>query len=226
MRFLLAAASSLYVLSFPLFLITTPIGIAAGLGALYSYGFEKYGVSQATGLSKGELARVAGALIHYFRSDVEPLSIEVMRDGRALPLFNEREVAHLRDVKGLLQLSNRIQLLSLAYLLLYVVISWLVRRGAALFSLARVTFQGSLFTLALLTFFAFLTLLDFPALFLQFHLLSFSNQLWILDPSTDYLIRMFPEGFFLDAALLVAGLSALMASALGGLSWAYLRGRS
>jgi len=32
-------------------------------------------------------------------------------------------------------------------------------------------------------------------------MVSFSNDLWILDPSKDYLIMMFPQEFFNDAAL-------------------------
>jgi integral membrane protein (TIGR01906 family) len=46
-------------------------------------------------------------------------------------------------------------------------------------------------------------LIDFDGLFLLFHYISFSNNLWILDPSKDYLIMMFPEGFFNDAAILI-----------------------
>ena len=42
---------------------------------------------------------------------------------------------------------------------------------------------------------------DFSDLFIQFHLLSFSNDLWLLDPRTDNLIRLFPQEFFLDAAM-------------------------
>ena len=50
------------------------------------------------------------------------------------------------------------------------------------------------------------SLLGFDRLFLYFHLVSFSNDLWILDPSRDYLIAMFPQGFFFDATMLIAGL--------------------
>ncbi|MDD2471668.1 MAG: DUF1461 domain-containing protein, partial [Dehalococcoidales bacterium] len=39
-------------------------------------------------------------------------------------------------------------------------------------------------------------------------LISFSNDLWLLDPAKDYLIMMFPQGFWADAALLVAALTA------------------
>jgi len=64
-------------------------------------------------------------------------------------------------------------------------------------------------------------LIDFEGLFLTFHLTSFSNDLWMLDPSKDYLIMMFPERFFFDAALFLVGSTAVEALILGGGTWAY-----
>ena len=40
--------------------------------------------------------------------------------------------------------------------------------------------------------------------FLMFHLISFSNDLWQLDPSRHYLIAMFPQNFFFDATVAIA----------------------
>lgn len=40
---------------------------------------------------------------------------------------------------------------------------------------------------------------DFTAWWTRFHLLTFVNDLWLLDPEKDWLIRMFPEQFFYDA---------------------------
>jgi hypothetical protein len=38
----------------------------------------------------------------------------------------------------------------------------------------------------------------------------------MLDPRTDYLIMLYPEGFWLDATLRIAMLSAVEALVLGG----------
>ena len=46
-------------------------------------------------------------------------------------------------------------------------------------------------------------MIDFNSIFYFFHIMSFSNDLWLLDPATDYLIMMFPEGFFFDSAILM-----------------------
>lgn len=42
---------------------------------------------------------------------------------------------------------------------------------------------------------------DFSKYFVVFHKIFFSNDLWILDPSTDMLINIVPEPFFMDTAL-------------------------
>ena len=49
----------------------------------------------------------------------------------------------------------------------------------------------------------------FEQLFLLFHRLSFANDLWILNPYTDYLLILFPGPFWFDATMRVALTSVL-----------------
>ena len=42
---------------------------------------------------------------------------------------------------------------------------------------------------------------NFNKYFLMFHKVAFRNDLWLLNPETDLLIRMLPEGFFLDMVM-------------------------
>ena len=64
---------------------------------------------------------------------------------------------------------------------------------------------------------------DFDGFFLQFHQLSFANDLWLLDPAHDYLIMMFPQGFWFDAALYIA-VGALAGAVITGLTgWLMLK---
>ena len=53
--------------------------------------------------------------------------------------------------------------------------------------------------------------LSFRWIFYFFHIISFNNNLWILDPRTDYLIKIFEEGFFMDAAIFI-GILTLVSS--------------
>jgi integral membrane protein (TIGR01906 family) len=75
---------------------------------------------------------------------------------------------------------------------------------------------GGIVTVALLGLAGLLSLVDFSEAFVRFHQMAFSNDLWMLDPRTDYLIMLYPEGFWLDATLRIAMLSAIEAVVIGG----------
>ena len=220
MRTLGIVARGLFILCLPLLLVTASIGGAANSLALYEYGFQKYDVGQTTGLAEAELETAATGLISYFNSDDEDITLTVVKDGEPFELFNEQEVAHLRDVKDLIQLDYRFLLGTLIYMLGYAGFSiiwvkewrWLVR-GVVI---------GSGITLVLMLALGLGILLDFDQLFWQFHIISFANELWQLDPATDYLIMLFPRGFWYDAASFCTIAVALGAVVLGGLAGGYL----
>ena len=53
---------------------------------------------------------------------------------------------------------------------------------------------------------AFLAAASFTKYFTWFHLLLFDNNDWLLNPATDRLINIVPEGFFRDTAFFIAGI--------------------
>ena len=68
-------------------------------------------------------------------------------------------------------------------------------------------------------------LVGFSRVFIAFHHLAFSNDLWLLDPATDAMIRMLPEEFFAGMALqgtVSAALFALLFFALAAAALAVL----
>lgn len=58
---------------------------------------------------------------------------------------------------------------------------------------------------------------DFTGWWTNFHLLTFENDLWRLDPDLDWLIKIFPEEFFFAAAKRTALYSAAITAAYIGL---------
>ncbi len=109
------------MLCLPILLLTATIGSTANSLWLYKYGFEKYNISKTTGLSDSELEKVAAGLISYFNSGEEYISLTVLKDSRPFVLFNQREVTHLKDVKGLIRLDYWVLLGTLIYALGYAV---------------------------------------------------------------------------------------------------------
>jgi len=216
------AAKWLFILCLPILLLTASLAWAVNSLWLYKYGFQKYGVSQTTSLAEVELDKAATGLITYFNSDEEYIAITVVKDGKPFELFNEREIIHLRDVKGLIWLDYWVLLGTLVYALGYAGFCLVWRKRRYCQHLAWGVVSGGGIALALMLALGLGTILSFDQLFLQFHLLGFTNELWQLDPSKDYLIMLFPQGFFYDAAVLCALATAGLAIILGGIAGSYL----
>jgi integral membrane protein (TIGR01906 family) len=215
--FMRAAAKWLFIVCLPVLLLTASVTWAVNSAWLYKYGFDKYDVSETTGLARSELDGAAAGLIDYFNSGDEFISLTVVKDGKPFTLFNEREVVHLKDVKGLFRLVYWLLLGTLVYALIYIGVSVFVWRDRR--RMAWGLLGGGCLTLALMVLLGLGTLVNFDWLFRQFHLISFANDLWMLDPATDYLIMLFPRGFWFDAALFCALATAVGALILGGVGW-------
>ena len=83
------------------------------------------------------------------------------------------------------------------------VIGFCLQRGRFVPNLAKRISWGGALTLILLVIFGISALVGFDSLFLKFHQLSFANDFWRLDPRTDYLVHIFPQGFWFDATVWV-----------------------
>ncbi len=223
MKIIGIAAQWLFILCLPVLLLSASIGWAVNSLWLYKYGFDKYNVGQTTGLVESELEKAATGLISYFNSGEEYISLTVIKDGKLFELFNQREVGHLRDVKGLIWLDYRLLAGVLIYALSYAGVSLFWRRKRYRHRLMWGVVGGSGLTLALMLALGLGAMLNFDQLFLQFHLISFTNELWQLDPTKDYLIMLFPQGFWYDAFLFCGGITAGLAIFLGGVSGVYLK---
>jgi integral membrane protein (TIGR01906 family) len=205
----------LFIICIPLLLITTNVRFAVNDIRLYEYGFNKYNVSEQTGLDKGNLTEIAHELITYFNSNEEFADISV---------YNQRDIAHLKDVKGLVQLVYRLQFIALGYIAVYILFNLLALGGAFWRKLAGRFIWGSWTTIALLAALGLVAVVDFDQFFLLFHLVSFRNDFWQLYPG-DKLLGMFPEGFFQDAALFIAGATIVEAVIIGAAAWYFLKRR-
>lgn len=211
-------AHALGVPALPLFLITFNLRLVAMTPWLYAYGFSAYDIPLVTGLGMDQLLSAAAQTGGYFQDDTEPLRVIVERDGQPFELYNSREVAHMADVKMLFQRARIAEDLSGGYLLGLLGVGLWLRKAPYLRDWLQVLMRGGLLTGGLVLLIGLGALVAFDTLFLQFHLLSFTNNLWMLNPAQDYLIMMYPAAFFRDAALAIGALSLLEAAMLAGVA--------
>lgn len=213
----------LFVLCLPVVLITASVLLATNSRVLYNYGFDKYDISQTTGIADSELDKVAQGLIKYFGSDQESISLVVEREGEPFELFNAREVLHLEDVKGLFSLVYAVLLGTLGYALSYIGVNYILGRRGFSRRLSQAVIAGGVLTLFLMLAAGLATFFNFDDFFYRFHVFSFANDFWLLDPATDFLVMLFPQGFWYDATVAVALVTAAAALVLSSIAWLYLR---
>lgn len=166
-------------------------------------------VYEETGITAEALPHVTAVLAGYLRGDLPSIDIEEEVFGVRQQVFNARERAHMADVLGLFRLERTIRTaLLLAGPVFFVAAGLLAHRS--LFSLSLGAFKSFMVLLVLLGLGAFLLYHSrgFDDLFIGFHRAFFSNDLWLMNPATDAMIRMLPSAFFAAIAL-QAGQSAL-----------------
>lgn len=140
-------------------------------------------------------------------------------------LFNADEKAHMVDVYNIFAALRVIKNAAFALSVLLLVAVYYNRQKYSRFRLRLGIAAG-----VILFFLPFAAVgawaaVDFNGAFIKMHELLFSNDLWLMDPETDPMIRMLPEAFFmklgLEAALkaAAAALIAPMVIFIGTIDW-------
>lgn len=208
------AMAALFAVALPVFVILANVEYLTKSGWLYSYNWWRNGIPERTNLPVSELDSGADQIKDYFSNDEERLDLRVNFRGDEISLYNEREIQHMVDVKGLMQgVFNAVRITGAIALL--IAVAGLAYFGRQSWDLLLTTLRwsalGSGIVVGVL---GIAVLINFDFVFRQFHFLSFANDLWLLNPATDFLIIMFPERFFFETTLLIAIFSVLQFAAL------------
>ena len=196
----------------PALFITTNVRVAFQSQTLYTYAIDAFDAPERTGVERDELIKGMAGLIDYFESDDDLITTEIIVNGISEPLFTEREALHFRDVRDLLQRTYFVQAVA-TVVMLGILVAAVAAAARGRPDLAAIIFrrirQTAVWTVvAIIGIGLFAALGGFNFLFLQFHLLSFSNDLW-QGTATDRMIQLFPQMFFLQGTLLI-GLAAIV----------------
>ena len=139
------------------------------------------------------------ALNYLFNNQgIDFLGDQTFPDGS--PLYTERELSHMADVKDVTAMLTTIGYVLVAVYALAVVL--LALRPATHLRLQTGLLQAGIFTIGLLIALIVIVALNFNYFFVQFHAIFFEGDSWLFLYS-DTLIRLFPEQFWIDAFVLL-----------------------
>ena len=98
----------IFTICLPILFLSSSIAWAFNSHWIFTLGFQKYNVSQTTGITTSELEKIPQSWTDYINSDDEYWHIIVTGDGSSFELFTPEEQSHFKDVKLLIWLDYRI----------------------------------------------------------------------------------------------------------------------
>ena len=189
-----AIGLTLGLVALMLILILTAVHAVGTDAELYFRLQTEAGTLPQAGVSEAELRTLDDRLAGYLAGDRSALE--------DAPPFNAREMTHMADCYQLFALLRKVRSRLIPWAVLLIVGgAYLLgnRRGAR-----RAAWLSPLILLVPLGAFALWAAVDFDGAFTFFHRLLFTNDLWLLDPRTDLLIRICPEEMFMGMGLRIA----------------------
>ncbi len=185
-------------------LLLTPIFIQTEY-KLPQFPPDRYGFSLEERLYWAEISRV------YLVRDVPQKYLNGFQLEDGSPIYNERELRHMQDVKAVIAVAQQVLLFVAGVFVLIIVWAYRSDSRESLFSALS---RGGWLTVGLIAAMIAAVFLNFNAFFVAFHRVFFEGETWIFSYS-DTLIRLFPIRFWQDAFIFAGSLTLGIGAALG-----------
>ena len=182
---------------------------------VYRQEYEKYDVLSDLDMTMDDVMYVTHEMMDYLRGEGDTLSVITTVEGKEQDFFNEQDRFHMGEVRNLFIGGLNIRIgacVAAVVCILFLIIT----RADIKKILPRAYWIALGVTGAAVLLIGIAAVVNFNAVFVQFHHIFFDNDLWIFDPAEDYMIRMLPEGLFYDmvmriGAIFVVSLMAVLA---------------
>lgn len=189
----------LTALSLTLCIISAAVMITLNFRPLYYMDMDFYNLPEVTGYSEEEIRANYDTLIAYnsvfYRGELEFPTLPMSEEGRI----------HFVEVKRIFVFIQAV-LFPLSLLCSLAGICFLKQQKPAYLKLT------SVLNLALPAVLGILIAINWDRFFVLFHKLFFNNDYWIFDETTDPVITLLPDGYFMHCALMILGI--LIASSI------------
>lgn len=185
--------------------------------------YSKLNSTEVIGMSEQDLMQTTEVLLAYIKGERDDLAIQAKIKGQDRQVFNQKEIKHMVDVQTLYLTSNQIRNIGIAVLFFLLLGVRLLTRKKYLQYWSGGYLAGGGALIGLLIVLVLIISSNFRWFWDNFHLLIFTNDLWMLNPETDILIQMVPEQFFFDLVVSILVIFTGIIMALGLIAGLILR---
>lgn len=174
-------------------LLVTMFNLAVFNERFFETQYKALNTAESMNMSDEDLMLATHTLLDYLQNKRDDINVEVVVEGKNVPMFNQKEIDHMVDVKDLFTGLNSLQMAAYVIFIILIVALTIKNRMSSLTNSIYRALGVYLFIIGGIALYAFI---DFSGFWVIFHKVLFSNDLWLLNPNTDRMINMFPEVFF------------------------------
>ncbi len=213
-KILLTITGVIAAIAFMIVFLTTSIeAVCYWIPGYFETEYTKHDVlNDLPEMTMEDLLDVTDQMMAYLRGDREDLHIYTTMGGEYREFFTEREIAHMDDVQKLFIAGLTIRNICLVLIIVCIAAAWFLTRNdkSILYAYPRSMCAGAGVLFVVTAVIAAICSTDFDRYFVVFHHIFFDNDLWLLDPRVDMLVNIVPEGFFMDTALYIVIIFAVL----------------
>ena len=219
-------AFALCAISVMCLVLSAALGATLGISAspaFFTYEGAKYGLYDTIGCDKATYQEIATVVTDFLMLRQDNIDMHARIGGEIREVFSDKEKAHMDDVQGLYRLAiwGLVILLGVGILTM-AAFCLIIKKGQRKVLFARAGLCALCVLILGIGALVAYAVVDFQGLFVRFHELSFSNDLWQLDPYNDVILMMMPLNFFMDCAAIIAGATIGVMLLIAGMSIRFL----
>lgn len=189
--------SILYGIAIAVLVITFSIGLPIYARQFYYWHIDSLDLVERTGYDYDTIKDAYDEVLDY-------LTIPGKEFGTGELLYSEEGASHFADCKVLFDLNAQAFLVAIWVLAVIIILK---RKGLVTILKPRglgIGFWAGVGTLGFFGVVALLASLDFDTAFVVFHSIFFPGKdNWLFNPRTDQIIRVMPQDFFMNCAILI-----------------------
>ena len=170
---------------------------------IYKQAQIEYEISEYAGLDQQTLDDATRMLIDYMEGRRDDINMTGKVNNIDVQLFNSKEKMHMADVRILFNMGKTTLKVSLSVMILILLflMTWNYKDFANYFFRACMISLGVI--LCFIVVVSSIAVMNFTLFWELFHKVLFTNDLYLLNPASDLLIRIMPERFFISLSLKV-----------------------
>ena len=167
--------------------------------ALMKQGFLQFSQTAHLGVPASRYGDYAHGLCQYLDGKTALTQIKDAETGEGVNAFSDKENAHLQDVRGIVRFLKAARYVGGGLVIGALALLYFLQkreRPRMLAHAVRGFSHSALFLLLFASALAVWGIVNFDGLFVTFHKVAFTNDLWLLNPNTDVLLALMPLPFF------------------------------